>query len=53
MLARDGRIDLIVNCDSMGGDPAERVPKTFSVTWSDGRSERQVRVHEEGRLRLP
>ncbi|MEP7101509.1 MAG: hypothetical protein ABI781_13430 [Burkholderiales bacterium] len=53
ILARDGRIDLVVNYESMGGDPAEHVPKTLSVTWSDGRSERQVRVREEERLRLP
>lgn len=53
MLARDGRIDLVVNYESMGGDPAEHQPKVLNLTWSDGRSQRQLQVREKGRLRLP
>lgn len=47
------RIDTRVGNDEMGGDPAPNRPKSLTIWYSSGRGERQARVNEGGRLRLP
>ncbi|MCL4524337.1 MAG: hypothetical protein M1453_00450 [Acidobacteria bacterium] len=50
---RDGRISMLVNNSTMGGDPDHDRPKTLNVTYSvDGREDR-VSVPEYGQLELP
>ena len=50
---RDGRLNIPVQNDTMGGDPARNRPKTLTVWYTlDGRSA-QVTVNETDFLRLP
>ena len=52
-MKRDGRIFIVVNNQTMGGDPDPRVRKFLRVLyWHDGQR-RQVVVPEYGELRLP
>lgn len=47
------RIDVKVGNGEMGGDPAPGRPKVLMVWYSTGRGERQARISEGDRLRLP
>lgn len=50
---REGRIFLVVDNRSMGGDPDPRVHKVLRVLYWFGGERRQVVVPERGELRLP
>lgn len=51
---RNDRIDVAVGNREMGGDPASGRPKSLTIWYSvGGRGERQLRVNEGDRLRLP
>lgn len=53
-LVRDGRLQITVNNDSMGTDPAPGSRKTLSVSYSNGgNSQQQARVSEGGQLSIP
>lgn len=53
-MAGDGRINIKVGNDELGGDPAPNRPKVLTVWYTNGgRGERQARVNEGGRLILP
>lgn len=51
----DGRIDMNVNNDTMGGDPAPHQRKVLSVTFTTGGrgNQRQISINEGGRLSIP
>jgi len=53
-LIREGRLELPVNNNSMGGDPAHGAHKTLWVSYSvGGRDSQEVRVDEGNRIILP
>lgn len=54
-LVRDGRLDIVVNKDTMGLDPAHDVKKTLWLTHSIGRGSQPqtVQVPEGRQIRLP
>lgn len=53
-LIRDGRLDIRVDNDSMGGDPAPGSRKTLWLNYSSSRGrQQQTRVSEGGRLSIP
>jgi hypothetical protein len=53
-LTRDGRLDITVNNDTLGIDPAPGSRKTLWVSYSGvGRGQQQTRVNEGGRLSIP
>jgi hypothetical protein len=52
-MTREGRVFVVVDNRSMGGDPDPAVPKVLRVLyWHDGQRG-QVVVPEHGELRLP
>lgn len=52
-LVRNNRIDVVVDNDSMGGDPNEHNKKTLKVDYSVGGQRRSKVVNEHDRLVLP
>ncbi len=50
---RNGRLDIVVDNDSFGFDPAPGRVKTLSIEYTLDGDRRDVRVPEGGRLRLP
>jgi len=49
----DGLIELAVNNDNLGGDPAPGIPKRLEVTYTHGGERKTVPVNENDILRLP
>jgi hypothetical protein len=48
-----GQLFVVVDNQSMGGDPDPSVPKVLRVLFWAGGERRQVVVHEHGELHLP
>jgi hypothetical protein len=51
--ARDGYVDVNVDNDSMGGDPAPGSRKSLWVSFTVNGRQQQARVNEGDRLRIP
>jgi Domain of unknown function (DUF3395) len=52
-MVRHNRLNLLVNNDSMGGDPAFNQPKNLQVTYAFQGQQRNVNVNEWSNLTLP
>ncbi len=52
-MVRDGRLDINVDNDTLGVDPARRRQKSLLVVYSFNGSQQEIRVDEQGRLTLP
>jgi hypothetical protein len=53
-MARDGRLDIAVDNDTMGSDPAPGRRKSLSIVYSiGGRGQQEKRVSEQDRMQLP